>query len=311
MDPKEQDELNSQQDQGQGQDDEVDAISLFNELTKDSDKDSASEKVDELDHEHDLLQQHEAKDQQDEQGTDAGQGQAATDDPWSSAPEPLRNEYQTLKQQYQQLDANHRANSGRVSALTKKLNELTAGMQANEKANGTDANSNKGLPTADDLKGKNFAEVEEEFPEIAAFVRNQVESAQQAFSQQLTPLNELRQQQEQARQQVELQSQFQALQTVHPDYMQISQDPSFHLWVATQPTSVQAMAQSDYADDNIALLNLYKGSRPAPSAPAAKPKPKTTLSDHAEIPRKGAGKAAADTDDVDPVDYFNQITRKN
>ena len=307
MDPKEQDELNSQQDQGQGQDDEVDAISLFNELTKDSDKDSDSEKVDELDQERDT----EAKDQQDEQGTDAGQGQAATDDPWSSAPEPLRNEYKQLKQQYQQLDANHRANSGRVSALTKKLNELTAGLQANEKANGADANSDKGLPTADDLKGKSLAEVEEDFPELAAFVRNQVDAATQAFQQQLTPLEEMRQQKAQEQHQAELQNQFQALATVHPDYMQISQDPTFHQWVATQPTSVQAMAQSDYADDNIALLNLYKGSRPAPSAPAAKPKPKTTLSDHAEIPRKGAGKAAADTDDVDPVDYFNQITRKN
>lgn len=307
MDPKEQEELNSQQGQGQGQDDEVDAISLFNELTKDSDKDSDSEKVDELDQERDT----EAKDQQDEQGADAGEGQAATDDPWSSLPEFARNEYQTLKQQHQQLEANHRANAGRVSALTKKLNEVQAGLQAREQANGVTANSDKGLPTADDLKGKSFAEVEEDFPELAAFVRNQVEEATQAFNQQLTPLNELRHQQEQAQREVELQSQFQALATVHPDYMQISQDPTFHQWVATQPTSVQAMAQSDYADDNIALLNLFKGSRPAPSALAAKPKPKTTLSDHAEIPRKGAGKAAAVTDDVDPVDYFNQITRKN
>lgn len=300
-----QDELNQQQNQGQDLDDGVDAISLFNELTKDSDKDSASDKVDELDQERDT----EAKYQQDEQGTDAGEGQAATDDPWSSAPEPLRNDYQTLKQRYQQLEANHRANSGRVSALTKKLNEVTAGLKANEQANGADANSDKGLPTADDLKGKSFAEVEEDFPELAAFVRNQVEAATQAFQQQLTPLEEMRQQKAQEQHQAELQNQFQALATVHPDYLQISQDPTFHQWVATQPTSVQAMAQSDYADDNIALLNLYKGSRQAPSAPAAKPKPKTTLSDHAEIPRKGAGKAAADPDDVDPVDYFNQITR--
>lgn len=305
MDPKEQDELNSQQGQGQGVDDEVDAISLFNELTKDSDKDSASEKVDELDQEQDT----EAKNQQDEQGTDAGEGQAATDDPWSSAPEPLRNEYLTLKQLYQQTEANHRADRGRVSALTKKLNEVTAGLKANEQANGANANSANGLPTADDLKGKSFAEVEEDFPELAAFVRNQVEAATQAFQQQLTPLEEMRQQQAQAQQQAELQNQFDALASVHPDYQQIAQDPSFHQWVASQPSTVQAMAQSTFADDNIVLLNLYKGSRPAPSAPASKPKPKTTLSDHAEIPRKGAGKAAADPDDVDPVDYFNQITR--
>lgn len=307
MDPKEQDELNSQQGQGQGVDDDVDAISLFNELTKDSDKDSASDAVDELDQERDT----EAKDQQDEHGADASEGQAATDDPWSSLPEFARNEYQQLKQQHQQLEANHRANAGRVSALTKKLNEVQAGLQAREQAGGATANSDKGLPTANDLKGKSFAEVEEDFPELAAFVRNKVEEATQAFQQQLTPLEEMRQQQAQAQQEVELKNQFDALASVHPDYQQIAQDPTFHQWVATQPTTVQAMAQSTFADDNIVLLNLYKGSRPAPSAPAAKPKPKTTLSDHAEIPRKGAGKAAADPDDVDPVDYFNQITRKN
>ncbi|MEJ6520326.1 hypothetical protein PQI64_11275 [Shewanella bicestrii] len=298
-----QQELNPQQTQGQGVDDEVDAISLFNEITQDS-NDSGDE-VDELDQEQDT----EAKEQPDAKGTDAGEGQAATDDPWASAPEPLRNEYLSLKQQHQQLEANHRANAGRVSALTKKLNEVTAGLKANEQANGANANSTNGLPTADDLKGKSFAEVEEEFPEIAAFVRNQVDAAKNAFKQQLTPFEEMRQQQEQAQQQAELKNQFDALASVHPDYQQIAVDPNFHQWVASQPSAVQAMAQSTFADDNIVLLNLFKAQRPAPSTPAAKPKSKTSLADHAEIPRKGAGKAAADPDDVDPVDYFNQITR--
>lgn len=297
-----QEELNQQQNQGQDLDDGVDAISLFNEITQDSN--DSGDSVDELDQEQDT----EAQAQQDDKGADAGEGQAATDDPWSSAPEALRNEYLTLKQLYQQTEANHRADRGRVSALTKKLNEVTAGLKANEQANGANANSANGLPTADDLKGKSFAEVEEEFPELAAFVRNQVDAVKQTFQQQLTPLEEMRAQQAQVQQQAELQNQFQALATVHPDYLQISQDPNFHQWVASQPSTVQAMAQSDFADDNIALLNLYKGTRPAPSAPAAKPKPKSTLAEHAEIPRKGAGKAAADTDDVDPVALFNQIT---
>ncbi|MCG9964617.1 hypothetical protein [Shewanella cutis] len=297
-----QEELNQQQNQGQDLDDGVDAISLFNEITQDSNDSGNS--VDELDQEQDT----EAKEQPDDKGADAGEGQAATDDPWSSAPEALRNEYLTLKQQHQQLEANHRANAGRVSALTKKLNEVTAGLKANEQANGANANSANGLPTADDLKGKSFAEVEDEFPELAAFVRNQVDAVKQTFQQQLTPLEEMRAQQAQVQQQEELQNQFQALATVHPDYLQISQDPNFHQWVASQPSTVQAMAQSDFADDNIALLNLYKGTRQAPSAPASKPKPQSTLADHAEIPRKGAGKAAADSDDVDPVALFNQIT---
>lgn len=308
MDPKEQEKPNSQVGHGEGQDqdDEVDAISLFNQITQDS-NDSDGGEVSELDQEQDDASDSDRTDAQDKA---SDEGQDATDDPWASAPESLRNEHLSLKQQYQQLDANHRANSGRVSALTKKLNEIQAGLQANEQANGTNANSDKGLPTADDLKGKDFAEIEEEFPEIAAFVRSQVDSAKQVFEQKLTPLEEMRSQQAMERQQHELQSQFSALASVHPDYQQISNDPNFHQWVVAQPAGVQAMAQSDYADDNIALLNLYKGSRPAPSAPAAKPTSKPSLADHAEIPRKGAGKAAADPDDVDPIDYFNQITRK-
>jgi hypothetical protein len=65
------------------------------------------------------------------------------------------------------------------------------------------------------------------------------------------------------------------------------------------------MARSDLADDNIALLTLFKSHHPSKSAP--KGKAKNDLSDYAEIPRKGAGKAMSDEDDGDPIAIFNQI----
>jgi hypothetical protein len=192
--------------------------------------------------------------------------------------------------------------------LTKKLNDMQKNMQVKEDNQGAGANTDKGLPSADDLKGKSFAEVEEEWPEIAQYVRDSVQKATSSFDEKLTPLRELEQQKAQAEERSYIDSQFQRLESAHPDYVQIAQSPKLAQWLKTQPSSVQEMARSDMADDNIALLTLFKVQNP--SAPAPKAKGKNSLSDYAEIPRKGAGKASADPDDVDPIAYFNQINSK-
>ncbi len=76
------------------------------------------------------------------------------------------------------------------------------------------------------------------------------------------------------------------------------------------------MANSDLASDNITLLNQFKADtgfgKAAPEAqpqqPNANGKGKNSLSDFAELDRKGASRASAEPDDVDPVAFFNQIT---
>jgi hypothetical protein len=66
------------------------------------------------------------------------------------------------------------------------------------------------------------------------------------------------------------------------------------------------MYGSTSADDNIVLLNLYKGATGA-AQPAQKPRQQKPLSDHAEIPRKGAGRAAVDPESLDPVELFYRL----
>jgi len=292
---------NEQHQSDESYDDE--AINLFNEIANDSD-DSNSDELDELDH-----GVEDGDNESDEEAPDkpASKSSSADEDPWAAAPEHLRTQYQQLQQSHQQLEQNHRANSGRVSALTKKLSEVQAGLKRNETENGGDANSKHGLPTADDLKGKDFSEVEAEWPEIANLIRSEVQRATNTFEEKLKPVRELEQREAQKQEQEFIQSQFQRLERVHPDYLQIASSPQLTQWLATQPPSVREMAKSDLADDNIALLTLFKTQHP--QKPAAQgQKGKGSLSDYAEIPRKGAGKAHGDSDDVDPIALFNQIT---
>jgi|GEM_PF-2565762 len=293
---------NEQHQSDESYDDE--AINLFNEIANDS-NDSASDELDELDQD---VEESENESDEDAPEQPESKSSSADEDPWAAVPEHLRNAHQQLQQSHQQLEKDHRANSGRVSALTKKLNEVQAGLKLNESQNGGDANSKHGLPTADDLKGKDFSEVEAEWPEIAELIRNELQRATNTFEEKLKPVRELEQREAQKQEQEFIQSQFQRLERVHPDYMQIASSPQLTQWLSSQPPSVQEMAKSDLADDNIALLTLFKTQYPSkPAAPGKKGK--GSLSDYAEIPRKGAGKAHDDSDDVDPIAFFNQLNK--
>lgn len=289
-------------------DQDDDAVGIFNEITTDS-KDSIDDNDKVLDQEVD----DKGETQADTQAATDDQGQAAEDDPWASVPEEFRNQFNQLQNNYRSLEQNHKANSGRVSALTKQLNQYKQSLKVEEKANGgSDASTG---PTSDDLKGKSFEEVREEWPEIAEFVNAQVNQVEQRLAQRIDPLQQRGESQDQ---QAYINSQFEALHAAHPDFQQISNDPAFSQWVGQQGPNVQAMAQSDDADTNIDLLDLYKARRqPAAQAqvqtpaPAAKPKAtprNNALADHAELPRKGPGKAASEPDDVDSVDFYWKIS---
>lgn len=232
------------------------------------------------------------------------QGQA-DEDPWSQVDESLRNEFLTLQANHSKLQNDHKANAGRVQALNNKVAEyqkLVEGAEQQGKPTGDG-------PTADDLEGMSFEEVEEEWPEVAGYLKRQLERTQQQLTQQfeerLNPLNEMHTQQQQAQQQQYVQSELQRLQQVHPDFQSIASDSKFHQWVNNQPDSVKAMAGSLHAADNIALLNLYKGSNG--TSRTAKP----SLSDHATIPKKGSGRQIqVDPNNVDPVQLFTHLASK-
>lgn len=234
------------------------------------------------------------------------QGQAE-EDPWLSVPEALRNEHLALKQNNQKLEADHRANAGRVAALNRKTQELQQQLAAREKATGKEGSGD--MPTAADLKGKTFDELKAEWPEVAQALVDSQAHTQQLIQRELEPLK--RKQEEREQQQLQedeakfIQSEFTRLQQIHPDAQEIALDPSFQQWLGNQPKGVQAMSASLSADDNAALLTLYKtaaGKASKPAAPA-----KSSLSDHVVTPRQGAGRAAMDPNSLDPVELFNRL----
>jgi chromosome segregation ATPase len=282
---------------------EDDAVSLFNQLanSEDSVKDSARDD-EQLDQE------------QDNTGTDEGAEQDTQTeeqpeaDPWAAAPEPLRQQYQQLQQSHQKLESDHRANAGRVAALNRKTEELQKALAEREKKNGGEQQD--GMPSADDLKGKSFAEVEQEFPEIADFLRHHVEQAKSEITKQLTPLQEHYQQQQaqqQEQQQIQQkQQEYNRLAQVHPDFQKVIVDPGFQGWLKKQPAQLQAIATSDNADDASYVLTQFKRdvglTKPAPA--------QKNLEQHVATPRKGSGRAAtsAISDDIDPVALFNRLS---
>ncbi|WNO60440.1 hypothetical protein [Rheinheimera sp. MMS21-TC3] len=279
------------------QDDE--AVSMFNQLTEqDSNNDSDSD--DEmLDQENDT-----GMDDGGDDGQDDGEQEA---DPWANAPETLRQQFQQLQQSHQQLNANYNATVGRLAPTQRELEALRKQMAEREKQNGG-ADENSDMPSAEDLKGKSFSEVEEEWPEVAEFLKHQIQQAKQEITQQLTPLQqryELQQQQEQQQQQQAIiQQEYNRLAQAHPDYQQVVSNPAFNQWLSKQPPALQKIAQSDSADDAKFVLDQYKGA----SGKSSRNK-RNNLADHVSPPRQGAGRAATSqiSDDIDPVDLYNRL----
>lgn len=218
-------------------------------------------------------------------------------DPWQAVPEPLRNQYMQLQQHNQKLEADHRANAMRVQALNKKTQELQQALQTRETQQGG-SKATEGIPTADDLEGKTFEQVEAEWPEVAALIKSQVSSISKQFEQRLeqhlAPVQELISERKSSAEAAEVQQQFTLLAEQHPDFKEIAVDPAFAQWVQTQGAAVQQMYASTSAQDNAALLTLFKAStgRLSQAQPTARKAP-DDLADHAATPRKGSGQPTA------------------
>lgn len=229
---------------------------------------------------------------QQHEGQHAEQAQPQ-DDPWASAPEPLRNQYQQLQQQFNALQTDHRANAGRVAALNRKTEELQQQLAAREAAG---IASQKGAPTADDLEGKTFEEFEQEFPEFAKFVKAQVLKEVKPIQQQLEPVKEIvseRDQQKAAEQQQSaLQDEFSQVMAVHPDAGLIAKDPTFHQWVSHQPAHIRTLYESTIARDNAVLLDLFKAT-PVYQQKQSGNQQQNNLADHVTTPKKGSGAPTA------------------
>jgi len=229
-------------------------------------------------------------------------------DPWTGASESQVNLFRNLQLENLKLNNNVRANSGRVSALTKKLDDLTRKPAEQSTAQ---SGGNQEV-AAQDLQGKSFQEVEEEWPEVAGYVRDHVSRAvqqtQDAMRREMAPLQESHQNFAASRQAETVNSELDYLQNLHPDFREVNDSAAFNDWHSQQPESIQNLRNSQGALDNARLLDLFKfdsGKAQERSAPAPTAR-RTNLSDHAELPRKGAAKPQGLPDD--PAEYFDLIT---
>lgn len=175
----------------------------------------------------------------------------AGDPLWSSA---SREQKQVLSQWQHEI----RSNRGRIATLQRKLQELqqAAHQQQRQQQNG-------GAEASEALMGsEKWKAFREDYPEMAEPLEHVIgaivqENAQ--LKQQVGGIVTERQQQAQM-------AEFERLSQVHPDWQQIAQDQAYREWLSQQPPGVQALHTSDYAEDAITLLNLFKGQTGAAQA---------------------------------------------
>lgn len=278
------------------------AVSLFSQITnEDSDQDSE----DDADFDDEQLDQDKGK-QPASKGNGSQNEQDA--DPWQSAPEALRSQFNQIQQAHNQLQQQYQAVTGRLAPTQRELEALKKQLAAQEQQKVDGKNS--GL-TADEIAGMSDDELEQEWPEVAAALKRResamLQQMQQRIQQELSPLQEMRERFQQQEVEQVKQRELGRLAQAHPDYQDVVRNPGFRDWLTKQPPAVQSIASSMSADDNIALLNLYKQANGG--ARNAQRGGKISLRDQAEIPRKGAGRAAADPNSADPVSLFNLIAK--
>ena len=276
------------------------AVSIFDEITGNSDTDSSDknrvlDKGDELELDSGNVDETDGSEETDDAEAKQNGGKNSQsqdgDSGDSNGETPSQKELEALQR-------DHKANSGRVRALNQKLAEARETIRKlKEQPSGGDG------PTDDELK-----ELENDFPEAARLARAYADRIKRDLQADLIPVHAAMDSSFEQQQQAITAAELGRVQQAHPDYAQIATGQNFRSWLSRQSDGVKGLYASDSADDAIVLLNLYKGAF-APQSQghlAAKARnPKDSLGQHAELPRKGASRAGVEPDD--PVEIFNSI----
>lgn len=226
------------------------------------------------------------------------------------------------------LQQNLKSQTGRVSGLTKKLmaerkraEELEQLVQALQSKN--DSSTTDGVLSDDELR-----ELEIDYPEAAklakAYIGRAFKDLSGAQSDKLSKLVETLA--EGSRESVAA-SEAEILASRHPDYEEIANSEEFAKWVNEQaPPQIRQIAlTSDRADDASFVLDLYKKAmNPGASNEGTRQDDlaanessnkgsesrnrQRDLSQHAELPRKGARHPAEEIED--PIKLFSAIADK-
>jgi hypothetical protein len=155
-----------------------------------------------------------------------------------------------------------RSNEGRVSAMQRRINELSQAVQQREAAlQQLHTRGPQGAVSAPpgDMSQADWQKFREDFPEVAQAVDAHVSHVvSNAVSQHLGSIKAEIEPIRQAEHERFLQSQFAALEAAHPDWRDVVQNDDFREWLRIQPSAVQQYMESEDAGEASWLVSQYK-----------------------------------------------------
>ena len=205
-----------------------------------------------------------AKSSDDDDDNEAGQPpasqQAAAADPWDGkTPEELKAEITKLRH----ADASQR---GRISSLTKKLNETAAAPKpspapAQSQDQDGNADDDQAAPAADELQ-KRMDQAIEDYPDVAgpfAEAMKSLRADMEKLGNQVSPIAD-------AKDEATMTQAYIDLEAAHPDYRELAVDESYLNWIGDQPEGVQKLANSYDVKEVSLTLSAFKAERDAEMA---------------------------------------------
>ena len=208
-------------------------------------------------------------DERDEYDRNAEPAEDADDEAEEGQPDDLSEKLKTLETENERLRHSDASQRGRLGAYQRQINDLQRKSQEIESAkpknqNGESQDDNQQRQDlADSMGVDDWKEFKEDFPDMARAFESRLKADQAKQTQLEQQVSELRSavqpMQEQAHQQ-QLQSEYARLEGRHSDWREVVNAPEFDSWLNTQNPSIQALKDSDSADDASALLDFYKGT---------------------------------------------------
>jgi hypothetical protein len=168
--------------------------------------------------------------------------EAAAADPWANASPEIIAERDRLQAEADKLKRSNASYRGRASHLQRKVAELSR-LEAAQQANGTDP----------------IAQLKQEYPDFGTTI----EAALKPVQAQMDAIRQAQTADSQAAQDELMQIGVQHLLERHPDALTLKDDPNFIGWVNSQPKAVQALSDSDDADEVSWLFDRFKLERNA------------------------------------------------
>jgi hypothetical protein len=250
-------------------------------------------------------------DERDEYDRNAEPAEDADDEAEEGQPDDLSEKLKTLETENERLRHSDASQRGRLGAYQRQINDLQRKSQEIESAkpknqNGESQDDNQQRQDlADSMGVDDWEEFKEDFPDMARAFESRLKSDQAKQTQLEQQVSELRSavqpMQEQAHQQ-QLQSEYARLEGRHADWREVVNAPEFDSWLNTQNSSIQALKESDSADDASALLDFYKATNAASdenSRAQKHDKRKARLANAQTVSRRGAASRSGAPEEFD------------